>query len=67
MDQQEFQEEQSAISELQKRLGISVSLSGNRAPIVEELQDKEFIELASTLVGDTVSGKEQRIQVCLYV
>ncbi|GMN52715.1 hypothetical protein TIFTF001_021868 [Ficus carica] len=55
----ESQREQSAVSELQKKLGISVSLSGNRAPIVDELEDKELIELASSLIGEKVSGNGQ--------
>ncbi|EXC25398.1 RING finger protein B [Morus notabilis] len=55
----ESQQEQSAVSELQKKLGLSVSLSGNRSPIVDELEDKEFIELASSLIGEKISGNVQ--------
>ncbi|BBG96973.1 Galactose oxidase/kelch repeat superfamily protein [Prunus dulcis] len=36
----ESQMEESVVSELQKRLGISVSLLGNGVPIVDELEDR---------------------------
>lgn len=53
------QREQSAVSELQRRLEISVSLSSSGLPIVNELEDKEFLELASTLTGERVSSDLQ--------
>ena len=56
---QESQAEKSLISELQKRLEIAVSLSSSRLPIVDELKDKELLELASTLSGEQVSGDLQ--------
>ncbi|XP_009336997.2 protein GLUTELIN PRECURSOR ACCUMULATION 3 isoform X3 [Pyrus x bretschneideri] len=55
----ESQMEESAVSELQKRLGISVSLLGNGVPIVDEVEDKEFIQLASNLVGERVFSDER--------
>ncbi|KAL5568698.1 hypothetical protein UlMin_025273, partial [Ulmus minor] len=55
----ESQSEQSAVSELQKALGIQVPLSGNGVPVVDELEDKELIELASSLVGETFSTNGQ--------
>nr|XP_048328517.1 protein GLUTELIN PRECURSOR ACCUMULATION 3-like [Ziziphus jujuba var. spinosa] len=55
----EGQREQSTVSDLQKRLGISVSLADKRIPIVDESEDKEFMELASNLVGETVSSNGQ--------
>ncbi|KAF3445193.1 hypothetical protein FNV43_RR14887 [Rhamnella rubrinervis] len=51
--------EQSVVSELQGRLGISVSLFNKGIPVVDESEDKEFIELASSLVGETVSTNGQ--------
>ncbi|CAN6697551.1 unnamed protein product [Malus baccata var. baccata] len=54
----ENQMEESAVSELQKRLGISVSLLGNGVPVVDEVEDKEFIQLASNLVGERVASNE---------
>ncbi|KAG6680355.1 hypothetical protein I3842_13G037500 [Carya illinoinensis] len=56
------QREQSAVSELQRRLEISVSLSSSGLPIVNELEDKEFLELASTLTGERVSSNLQAIE-----
>ncbi|PON56333.1 BTB-kelch protein [Parasponia andersonii] len=60
----ESQREQSAVSELQRKLGILVPLSGAGSPIVDEIEDKEFLELASSLVRETVSsgGKLSYIQ-----
>ncbi|KAH0980997.1 hypothetical protein GBA52_008174 [Prunus armeniaca] len=55
----ESQMEESVVSELQKRLGISVSLLGNGVPIVDELEDGEFVQLASSLVGERVSSNQQ--------
>ncbi|VVA29233.1 PREDICTED: rab9 effector with kelch [Prunus dulcis] len=55
----ESQMEESVVSELQKRLGISVSLLGNGVPIVDELEDTEFVQLASSLVGERVSSNQQ--------
>ncbi|XP_050281975.1 protein GLUTELIN PRECURSOR ACCUMULATION 3 [Quercus robur] len=56
------QREQSAVSELQRRLEISVSLSSPGFPIVDELEDKEFFELASSLFGERVSSNLQAIE-----
>lgn len=56
---QESQTEKSLISQLQKQLEIPVSLSSSRLPIVDELKDKELLELASTSAGEQVSGDLQ--------
>ncbi|XP_065872438.1 protein GLUTELIN PRECURSOR ACCUMULATION 3 isoform X2 [Euphorbia lathyris] len=56
------QQEESAVLELQKRFGISVSLQSCRPQIVDELEDGELLELASGLMGDTVSNNQQKIQ-----
>uniref|UniRef100_A0A5B6YIZ9 Putative rab9 effector protein with kelch motifs n=1 Tax=Davidia involucrata TaxID=16924 RepID=A0A5B6YIZ9_DAVIN len=53
------QTEESALSELQKRLEISVSLSSPGLQIIDELEDKEFFELASQLIGERVADNEQ--------
>ncbi|XP_028088086.1 uncharacterized protein LOC114288713 isoform X2 [Camellia sinensis] len=50
---------ESAVSELQKRLEISVSLSSPETQIIDELEDTEFLELASRLIGENVAGNEQ--------
>lgn len=44
---------------LQKRLEIFVSLSSPELQITEEMEDKEFLELASQLSEETVAGTEQ--------
>ncbi|CAK7325303.1 unnamed protein product [Dovyalis caffra] len=59
---QESESEGSAILELQKRLEISASLSSSGLQIVDELEDREFLELASRLIGDKVSNNGQEIQ-----
>ncbi|XP_062173890.1 protein GLUTELIN PRECURSOR ACCUMULATION 3 isoform X2 [Alnus glutinosa] len=53
---------QSAVSELQRRLEISVSLSSSGLPILDELEDNEFLELASSLAGQRVSSNLQAIE-----
>lgn len=58
----ESQSEGSAILELQKRLEISASVSSSGLQIVDELEDREFLELASGLIGDEVSNNGQEIQ-----
>ncbi|KAG5239592.1 Kelch repeat-containing family protein [Salix suchowensis] len=55
----ESQSEGSAILELQKRLEISASLSNSGLQIVDELEDREFLELASGLIGEKVSNNGQ--------
>ena len=51
--------EGSAISELQKRLNISVSFSGHNLQIVHESEDKEFLELASRINGNKSFNNKQ--------
>ncbi|KAG5075466.1 hypothetical protein JHK84_056697 [Glycine max] len=51
----ESQTEKFPFSELQRRLQISVSESNSRLHIVNELEDKELLELASRLAGENVS------------
>ncbi|CBI40235.3 unnamed protein product, partial [Vitis vinifera] len=55
------QKEESAVSELRKRLDISVSISVPELQIIDELEDKEFLELALSLigVGEKVSSNGQ--------
>ncbi|KAK4279551.1 hypothetical protein QN277_011316 [Acacia crassicarpa] len=58
----ESQTEKSLVSELQKRLEISVSMSSSRLPIVDELKDRELLELASREAGEQVSGNLQAVE-----
>ncbi|KAJ7974939.1 Kelch repeat-containing protein [Quillaja saponaria] len=58
----ESQKEESSFSELQRRLQIPVLMSTSRLPIVDELEDTEFLELAARSVGETVSSNVQAIQ-----
>nr|KAJ0214864.1 hypothetical protein LSAT_V11C300152480 [Lactuca sativa] len=53
--------EGSAISELQKRLNISVSFSGHNLQIVHESEDKEFLELASRINGNKSFNNKQAV------
>lgn len=49
----------SAISELTKKLNISISFSGDDLQIIHESEDKEFLELASRITGNsTLSNKK---------
>ncbi|GFZ11191.1 hypothetical protein Acr_22g0005890 [Actinidia rufa] len=50
----------STVSELQKKLEISVSLSSPELQIIEESDDDtEFLELASRLIVESSAGTEQ--------
>ncbi|KAL6179523.1 hypothetical protein ACLB2K_051037 [Fragaria x ananassa] len=60
---EESKAEESAVSESRKRLGISVSLPSNGVPVVNELEDRELNELASTLVGERVSNGEHMVHI----
>lgn len=51
--------ENSSVSELQKRLEISVSLSTQKLQIIDESEDKEFLELASQLTGKRAASNGQ--------
>nr|GMC96125.1 host cell factor [Ipomoea batatas]GME19176.1 host cell factor [Ipomoea batatas] len=62
-DDKESHVGESSVSELQKRLQISVSLS-NPKPTMDEMEDREFIELATQLVGGALDSKQvQAIRV----
>lgn len=50
--------EDSAISELQKRLEIVVSGSGPGHLIMDELEDREFMELGLKLIGGHLSNAQ---------
>ncbi|KAM7526803.1 hypothetical protein LguiA_016705 [Lonicera macranthoides] len=56
---EEIQMENSSVSELQKRLEISVSLSTPKLQIIDESEDKEFLELASQLIGKRAGSNGQ--------
>lgn len=66
---QESQRESSALVELQKKLDVSVSLSSPGLQIMDELEDREFLELASRLMGAGVfsNGQVSCIQVSLIL
>lgn len=70
---QASQKEESAVSELRKRLDMSVSISVPELQIIDELEDKEFLELALSLigVGEKVSSNGQishtQVVWCFYV
>lgn len=64
MSLQENQTEGFAVEELQKRLGISISLSSHGIQIVEEFDDKELLDLASRLAEQKVSSNEQVSSYC---
>lgn len=51
---------ESSVLELQKRLQISVSIS-NPKPIMDEMEDREFIELATQLVGGALDSKQVQV------
>ncbi|MBA0655849.1 hypothetical protein Goklo_008272, partial [Gossypium klotzschianum] len=55
----ESRRENDTISELQRALGISVSLSSPVLQIIDESEDKEFIELGSRLIGERVPSNNQ--------
>ncbi|PNX77133.1 hypothetical protein L195_g033095 [Trifolium pratense] len=57
---QENQSEKFPLAELQRRLQISVSQPNSRIPIVNELEDKELLELASRLAGENVSANSPK-------
>ncbi|XP_027364128.1 protein GLUTELIN PRECURSOR ACCUMULATION 3 isoform X2 [Abrus precatorius] len=63
--QSQFKESQTdrfSFSELQRRLQISVSASNSRIQIVNELEDKELLELASRLADEKVSTNSLAIE-----
>lgn len=60
----ESREDDSPISELQKRLEISVSVSSPQLQIIDESEDTEFLNLASGFIKDSAySNVEQAAQV----
>ncbi|XP_010527732.1 PREDICTED: rab9 effector protein with kelch motifs [Tarenaya hassleriana] len=62
-DKEERQKEKSAIAELQKKLELSMSC-GLHLQIVEESEDKEFIELGTRLIsGEVVGDQASLVQV----
>ncbi|KAA3461870.1 tip elongation aberrant protein 1 [Gossypium australe] len=55
----ESRRENDTIAELQRALGISVSLSSPVLQIIDESEDKEFNELGSRLIGERVPSNNQ--------
>ncbi|KAI7733522.1 LOW QUALITY PROTEIN: hypothetical protein M8C21_014939, partial [Ambrosia artemisiifolia] len=58
----ENQMDGSAISELQKRLNIAVSFSSDNLQMIHEYEDKEFLELASSITGNKTFTNKQAVQ-----
>lgn len=52
--------------ELHKRLEISISLS-NPKPILDEMEDEDFTQLRSTVVGDRTANNIQVFQHIIYL
>lgn len=61
--------QEDAVSELQKRIGVSVPVSNSNAKrIVDVLEDTELLELASKFTGEgALSNKEVIISLSVYV
>ena len=62
---QDSQRDQSPIVDLQKRLGVSISSSKAHVNLVDEIDDKELIELSSRLAGESLPTRDQ--VACLQV
>ncbi|TMW96783.1 hypothetical protein EJD97_006787 [Solanum chilense] len=61
--EKERQMQEDAVSELQKRIGISVSISdSNVKKIVDELEDTELLELASKFFGEGALSNKEAVQ-----
>ncbi|KAL3353321.1 hypothetical protein AABB24_018181 [Solanum stoloniferum] len=61
--EKERQMQEDAVSELQKRIGISVSISNpNAKKIVDELEDTELLELASKFIGEGALSNKEAVQ-----
>ncbi|KAK4489664.1 hypothetical protein RD792_005476 [Penstemon davidsonii] len=57
----EVQGERSLVKDLQKRLEISTVLSTAK-PIINEMEDNEFMQLASTVVGEDTASNMQAVK-----
>ncbi|XP_072964441.1 protein GLUTELIN PRECURSOR ACCUMULATION 3 [Typha angustifolia] len=55
----EDQPEESSIIELQKRLGISISYTKSQVNLVDEMDDKELLELSSRFAGESLPTGDQ--------
>ncbi|GMH07879.1 hypothetical protein Nepgr_009719 [Nepenthes gracilis] len=59
-------QKESAVSELQRRLEVSTSISGSELHIIDEKEDKELLVLASTLIevsNGAASSQDQAVAV----
>lgn len=59
---QSEENQDSAVAELQKKLGVSVSLS-SPGQVVDELEAKELIELGLRLIGETVYSNQPDLHI----
>lgn len=56
-------QDQSVVLELQKKLGFSIPSSDAQVDIVDEMHDKEFLELSTRLVGEMLPTSDQAISI----
>lgn len=56
---QDSQREDSPIDELQRRLGISISSPKASVYIMDQLDDKELLDLSSSLAGESLPTSDQ--------
>lgn len=60
---QENLQDQSAILELQKKLGISIPSFDAQVNIVDEMHDRELLELSTRLAGEMLPTSDQAISI----
>ncbi|KAL0922920.1 hypothetical protein M5K25_006950 [Dendrobium thyrsiflorum] len=60
---QENLQVQSAVLELQKKLGISISSSDAQVNVIAEVNDKELLELSTKLVGEVLPTSDQAVSI----
>lgn len=60
---QENLQDQAAVLELQKKLGISISSSDAQVNVVDEKNDKELLELSTKLAGEVLPTSDQAVSI----
>ncbi|KAI0519744.1 hypothetical protein KFK09_007203 [Dendrobium nobile] len=60
---QENLQDQSAVLELQKKLGISISSSDAQVNVIAEVNDKELLELSTKFVGEVLPTSDQAVSI----
>lgn len=56
-------QDEAAILELQKKLGISISSSNAQVNVVAEMNDKELLELSTKLAGEVLPTSDQAVSI----